>query len=245
MADNTARTRSKKLDEIARKRNNIQPVNPKMSQKRLITMSVIAIAAIVVIIFLSIKVFAGDSNNNESSEESNSSTKIEKVEKTTSGKSIDEDRKDAMSAAAEILNSSKTKDGEDYEKRLKELEKGDMSSIPDDLNDKIRFTDAFKRNDELKVVAYQSLIALNATMLEGKEAKPVSDDAWKSVYVDQEQGIAYVPMGVFSGTNVPFSFEMVYDDGEWKLLPYSFIESVKMSSSFQGDGKSPSVPPEE
>lgn len=155
------------------------------------------------------------------------------VTKTVTGESIATDQKNALAAAQSLLTNSAT-DG-DYQARMAEIESGDTSSIPKEVVDGIHLSDSME-GEGARGSTYQSLVALNALMIKG-EAKVATKDAASAVQVDSENGIAYVPLGAFTGTDVPFSFEMVYVDGEWKLAPYSLLQSIQMSSAINTDAE--------
>lgn len=152
-----------------------------------------------------------------------------KVVDSVTGKSPDEDKKDAMNAAKDLLNASRTTEGSSAD-RLQRLDNNDFSSITKDMTDRIDFQGSFANDRDLQKVVYQSLIALDDTLLGNQEVKLNPSNAWEAVEVDSEKGIAWVPVGGFANKDVPFSMEMVYKDGQWKFAPYSFVESVKMSS---------------
>lgn len=155
----------------------------------------------------------------------------EQVDRTVSGKSADQDRQDAVKSVENLLKEAYTTEGS-YEDRVKAIEKGDTSSLTPEFTDSFRFTDAFAKDKSLQSVSYQSVIALSgAAFKSADDIKPVSDQSWRSVYVDSEAGIAYVPMSIFTNTSIPFTFEMVYIDGEWKLAPYSLVQSIGASSA--------------
>lgn len=155
----------------------------------------------------------------------------EQVDRTVSGKSADQDRQDAVKSVETLLKQAYTTDGS-YEDRVKAIEKGDTSSLTPEFTDSFRFTDAFGKDKSLQSVSYQSVIALSgAAFKSADDIKPVADQSWRSVYVDSEAGIAYVPMSIFTNTSIPFTFEMVYIDGEWKLAPYSLVQSIGASSA--------------
>lgn len=171
-------------------------------------------------------------------EESNSNTSAQKVEKTVSGKSVDEDRKDALNAVTNILTLSAKSPNpdENFEQRLTKLDAGDRSAIDPALTDTIRFVDVFADSPDMQTNTLQSLITF-ATVIQqttGSEAiAPTSDTMWKNVYMDSETGTAFVPLALYAGPSSGFSFEMVYVDGEWKLSPYSILDAVRLSSNLQ------------
>lgn len=176
----------------------------------------------------------GPEQNTTTSETTDTTTKVEKVSKTVSGKSIDEDKKDALAAAQNVLTlSAKSPTGETVEERVTKLDDSDTSVVDPSLPDTIRFAGEFETDIELQASTYQALITLTSYIAPEGDVAPISDDMWKNVYVDQELGIAYVPVSVFFGPGSAFSLEMVYTDGEWKLAPYTLLDIVRLSASLQ------------
>lgn len=194
------------------------------SRKRLIT-----ILSIALVILLGIGTFVAISIKNSNNENSGNSS-ISKTERTLSGKSIDEDRKDALKSTENLLTTAlKYKGKLTPEERAEKIADGDLSVIDPKIDELIRFTDVFNEK-ELKANVYQALIAITKfTAIEGKVV-PVSNNAYQSVFVDQDAGVAYVPMSSFSDNGAVFSLEMVYVDNTWKLSPYSFMEIIKISA---------------
>lgn len=248
----SSRTSSQRMQEVYQARVN-QSRNPWKrwsASKKIVSVISVAVVVMGVLFVIGFQDMFGSNDNAQhgaTGEQANPSVSQQK--RSVSGKNVDQDRKDATKSAERILTLSQTGKDDNFEKRIKKIDKGDLSSIPKDLTKKIRFTDAFDDDEELKYTTYQSLIALDHAMLKGKDPQLAQSDAWKSVYVDQKTGTAYVPLGIFAGTDVPFSFEMNYIDGHWELAPYSFIEQVKMSSAFNGgdgpdqqQGQSPQQP---
>jgi hypothetical protein len=161
----------------------------------------------------------------------------QKVERSITGKSIDEDRKAALTSAQNILNLSlKSPTGANFQDRLKSLDSGDTKVVDPELVKAIRFKDSFDDSNEMKNNTYQSLITISTLINNSTGSStvaPTSDTMWKNVYVDTELGTAFVPMAVFAGPSSSFSMEMVYDGGNWKLAPYSLLDSVKLSAKLQ------------
>lgn len=155
------------------------------------------------------------------------------VTKSVTGESVATDQKNALAAAQALLSNSATEG--DYQARMAQIEAGDTSSVPKEVVEGVYLSDSME-SEGARSSTYQSLVALNALMIKG-DAKIATKDAASAVQVDSENGIAYVPLGVFTGTDVPFSFEMVYVDGEWKLAPYSLLQSIQMSSAINTDAE--------
>lgn len=171
--------------------------------------------------------FIGINSYNTNSSESSTITR------TLSGKSLNDDKLDAVNAAAKILNLSKTNDStkEELTKTLTKLSNGDTSSIPNELNSLIRFTDAFSKKKN-QLATYQALTTISYYVIQetgNKTIEKLPEVSPDDIYLDQETGVAFVPVSVFSGKGY-FDMEMIYVDGQWKLSPYSLIRQVSVSS---------------
>lgn len=225
-SSNSRKTESQKLDEIQRRKRLEGKSSRKLSLQKVLIPLLLVLGLIAAI---SLSYYAGKSSSKLMTGSDVSSSEQRKVQDTVSGKSKDQDKKDALHVAESILNSSATEKGKSTEDRLKSIDSGDESSVPKDLKDKITFVDSFESDPVLQRATYESIITLKDNVFKDKEAK-APENGWQAVEVDSSKGIAWVPVGAISQTGVPFTFEMVYKDGEWKLSPYSLLESVKMSS---------------
>lgn len=156
------------------------------------------------------------------------------IERSLTGLTIDEDRKNVLLAAESLLNETLKLTDESMENQLEKLDNNDSSFITDNFIELIQFNDTFNESEDARITVYQSLIALTHTMNNANEIKvitPTNDLAFKNVFVDQEAGQAFVPIEVFTGQETFFSLEFVYVDNEWKFSPYTFVEAVRMSAT--------------
>lgn len=228
------------------------PSEPVSFGKQTFTVMVVSFLLIVIIALWGVY-FLGSHNANKSEakeETKPTTTSIEQVERSLSGKSLEEDKKDVLKSAQDLLKaSSDTTDGTSMVEKIEALDTGDVSVVSEDLENRIRFQDDFKIDENLQATTYQSLMVL-ATYISEEDFAFVSEDVWEEVYVDQEAGVAFVPVSAFYSQGSTFSLEFVYIDGEWKLSPYSFLNAVNMSASIQenqaanNEGVVPSVPTE-
>lgn len=53
------------------------------------------------------------------------------------------------------------------------------------------------------------------------------------VYLDEKTKTAYIPLDFFTGTTNAMSFTMVFVDNEWKLSPYTLLQSIQLSDYIQ------------
>lgn len=152
--------------------------------------------------------------------------------------SADTGRMEAVKATEDLLNSAYLEfdTEEEYMEAMEKIQTDGYDAVlPEELSDRIHFVDIFDGNEAAEVVTYQTLLALSAqiTMETGEEVSLQYDEEQVegNVLYDEEVGIAYVPVSAFAKGDVSFSLQMVYVDGEWKLAPYSIIESVQLSAS--------------
>lgn len=161
-------------------------------------------------------------------------TEVEQVQRSLTGKSLEEDKKDVLSATQSILEASAiSPDEKTVPERVEALDKGDMSVVDPSLTEKIRFVGEFKDDEGLQRTTYQALITLSTYTNEEGSIEPISEEIWEQVHVDQEAGIAYVPISAFYGPGASFSIEMVFSDGEWKMAPYSLLDIINLSALLQ------------
>jgi hypothetical protein len=168
-------------------------------------------------------------------------TEIEKVSRTISGKSSNEDRADSVKVLTEILNLAlKSPTGATVAERVKALDDSDFSVIDKGLPVLIRFgPDA---DEAFKVNTYQSLIVMAATITENTKTDkvtPIAVDSHIFAWADSELGTVFVPLSTFMGEKSVFSFEMVFIDKAWRLSPYSLIDSIRLSATIQNSDRLP------
>lgn len=158
--------------------------------------------------------------------------------RTVSGKLPEQDKKDAVAAAARILKVAGSSTVP-MDKRLEALDNGDESSVAPALTTMIAWGD--NPSKDFRRVTLQSLIAMEAVVKEknpSKKVHPAAEDAWRAAYTDSKRGTVYVPIGIFTGTSAGFTMEMVYDkDRGWMLAPYGFVDAVRASTMVQTSGK--------
>lgn len=106
--------------------------------------------------------------------------------------------------------------------------------IPKNAFNRIYLTD-FMVDDNVKVSTAISLLSFVDLIKNNgnKDIKPLTNDYNNVVYLDENSKTAQVPVNIFTGTSGSISFEMIYIDNEWKLAPYSLLESLSLSSQIQ------------
>ena len=73
-------------------------------------------------------------------------------------------------------------------------------------------------------------IIKNLTEIGNENLNPVSNDT-QYVYLDETTRIAQVPLDYFTGVGGAVSMELVYVDGQWKLSPYSLLQSIQLANA--------------
>lgn len=162
--------------------------------------------------------------------------KVEVVTRSVTGKSVEEDRQDAVDALTELLKTADKSPDEEMipSERLLALDKNDFSVVDKNLEGMIHYS--ADSNVDFKVSTYQSLITIAAVVKSsspGGEIRPIADQYTNFTYADPEVGTVFVPLGIYVSDGAVFSFEMVYVDGEWKLAPYSLLKAVQLSATLQ------------
>jgi len=158
--------------------------------------------------------------------------KSEKIVRSLSGKTVAEDRADAIAAAGALLNSTNAPATiEEAGDTIGELEGGDFSSLAPDFSERVRYYDAYADNASFQSEVAMSIYSVAALSKESKGGEIVADGSLSgTVRVDQETGIAQVPIDIFTGRESPIAFQMIYVDREWKLEPHSFSSYIRLSA---------------
>ena len=156
----------------------------------------------------------------------------EKITRSLSGKTLAEDRADAISAAGALLVATNAPSTiAEAGDTIGELEGGDFSSLAPDFSERVRYYDSYADNSSFQAEVAMSIYSVAALSKEAKGGEIVADGSLSgTVRVDQETGIAQVPIDIFTGKESPIAFEMIYVDGDWKLEPHSFSSYIRLSA---------------
>lgn len=126
---------------------------------------------------------------------------------------------------------------EDSNKEFKKIAAGDFTKVPQAYRDQFRWVDFYEKDSEVIGAA------LVATLYIGEKAKevakaqgsdiigPWSSNPERDVFLDKEMGIAFVPLGIYLGSQSGMSIELVAVDGKWKIAPYSLISAIQASQN--------------
>lgn len=219
--------------------------------KRILT-GIISILAVVLIAGVSL--FAGHQWGKAEEQNANKDTApefvqkdmdIKQVDRSVTGKSVEQDQKDALDAAKNLLNASVTGEGTDAEKRMEAIASGDTSSVTAGMRKGVSLSSAYENTDTIATNAYNVLVGLSSKGFDNEKVS-AANDAWRQVYVHPDLGIAFVPLSVFGqdGHRLPYTMQMVYEDGQWKLLPQSLIEAINIAGTQAEASSAASASPE-
>lgn len=156
----------------------------------------------------------------------------EQIERTLSGLSEEEDKRNALDSLLEVLNI--LLDLYDGVMDPEEFVTGiglHLIPLPNSITEYLRFSTEFTNDpDELayRTLAAQSLaaLALQLNQLAGiEEIIPLHDNSWREIFLDQELGIAFIPISTFSPTDGNLAINMVLVGERWQVLPYSLLNS--------------------
>lgn len=156
----------------------------------------------------------------------------EKIVRSLSGQTLAQDRSDAIDAVAALLKATNAPATiAEAGDTIGQLEAGDFSGLASDFSDRIRYYDAYADNPEFQAQVAMSVYSLAAVAKQAKGGEIQADQSLSGqVRVDQETGIAQVPIDIFTGGDSPVAFQMVYVDGEWKLEPHTLTTYIVLSS---------------
>lgn len=222
--ENSATVRKMKL-ELERKEQN---------RKRLKTVITIVLFPAIFGTGFALGNFTNSTNVDSHKEEK---VTVEKVQYSVSGKSAEEDKKDAVNALKEILISAhKSKENKGLEERLKEIDNDNYNDVDSKVIHAFYWADGLDKREDVRKNAIQGLVTIGYLVdNKGLKFEPQTKDINSVVYLDQKTGRAYIPASVFLGPSNGASIEMIYNDEtkEWKIDPYSFVETLRLSAKLQ------------
>lgn len=188
------------------------------------------ILAALLIAAVPLSIYAHGKNNGTSVQ----TTKIVQQVRSVSGKSVDQDKKDATQAVLDILQTAdKDPKNETVQQRLQALDNNDFSVIDKNLPNDVQFSS--DSTEGMKVSTYQALITLSTFAKQSSSDKKIeaSANGWQDAYADPTLGVVDVPASTFITKNSLFSLEMVYMDGTWKLAPYDLVNQLRIAAYIQ------------
>lgn len=159
----------------------------------------------------------------------------QKIVKSLSGKSLADDRTDAINAVKELMVATNAPSTiAEAAKSIETLESGDFSSFSESFPDHVRYYDLYSENNNFQAEIAMSIYSMASLAKEAKGGSIEADFSQSStVRVDQETGIAQVPIQIFTGNESPVAFQMIYVNDSWKLEPHSFSSYIRLSALAQ------------
>lgn len=197
---------------------------------------VVPLTRIVFFVLLAAGIIAGLFAVASSVGKANEVPESEKITRSLSGLSLSEDRSAAVAAAADLLRSTNSPTTiAEAVGSIGKLESGDLSGLSPDFSSRIRYYDAYLDNSSFQTEVAMSVYSLAAIAKESQGGEIRADESRVgTVRVDQETGIAQVPIDLFTGQSSPIAFEMIYVDGAWKLEPHTFSSYIRLSAALGG-----------
>lgn len=159
----------------------------------------------------------------------------QKIVKSLSGKSLAEDRTDAINAVKDLMISTNAPASiAEAAKSIEKLESGDFSSFDDSFTNYVRYYDLYSENSDFQAEIAMSIYSMASLAKEANGGSIEPDlSQMSTVRVDQETGIAQVPIQIFTGNESPVAFQMIYVNDSWKLEPHSFSSYIRLSALAQ------------
>lgn len=90
----------------------------------------------------------------------------------------------------------------------------------------------FMDKEEGYTTSSMAILAIikNLNDIGNKNLDPITSDT-QYVYLDETTRIAQIPLDYYTGVGGAVSLEMVYVDGQWKLSPYSLLQSIQLANA--------------
>ena len=141
----------------------------------------------------------------------------------------------ALEAATNMLKSFNADPSNklSIEDRIKGIDKD--KKLDDYISDSAKsylYLKDFMDKEEGYTTSSMAILAIikNLTEIGNENLNPVSNDT-QYVYLDETTRIAQVPLDYFTGVGGAVSMELVYVDGQWKLSPYSLLQSIQLANA--------------
>lgn len=164
------------------------------------------------------------------SPEIETAVEVEQLERSVTGKSYSQDVEEVMVKTQDLVKEAVAIQKDGLEDVLKGIDDGDFSSLPDSFKNKFRFVSELDTSEN-KILAYQSTLIFSANIAKVNKNLGLVEGSANAVFLDQEAGVASVPVSVFTGANSGLYFQWVWVDGEWMFSPYPNIQSSILAAS--------------
>lgn len=145
------------------------------------------------------------------------------------------DKQSAINALEKMLNQVHDRNNpKTAENRFNEITQ-DNSKFKDivsqDVLSRIHATDIFaKENYYINTVLTLLSVTNEISRIEQDNQIKVQVKDLNHVYLDEATKSAYIPLDIFTGKAHATTFQMVYVDNQWKLLPHSLLQAVELHS---------------
>lgn len=142
-------------------------------------------------------------------------------------------KKEAFKKLNNVINNLTKEKNVNYKEVIDNIKKNKDSEefMSKKFSDFIYLSDIMN-NKDIKNSTAITLLSF-AQMIKDTKSKPNLEFIDKMVYLDEKTKIAYIPVDLFTSSPSAMSFELNYINGEWRLNPYTLLQSITLSSILQ------------
>lgn len=163
----------------------------------------------------------------------NQEKKNKKLDKIENNKEQDFNKKEALEALISLLKDIQNNElGVDKQLELIKNKDNDLNNIVSVESQNWIYLTDFMNNEDVKRTTIQTLLSFVQQMNKNgnNNLNPIYSDYDNIIYLDEKTNTAQIPVNIFTGTYGSISFEMVYINKQWRLSPYTLLESVSLSA---------------
>ena len=163
----------------------------------------------------------------------NQENKNKKLDKIENNKEQDFNKKEALEALISLLKDIQNNElGIDKQLELIKNKDNDLNNIVSVESQNWIYLTDFMNNEDVKRTTIQTLLSFVQQMNKNgnNNLNPIYSDYDNIIYLDEKTNTAQIPVNMFTGTYGSISFEMVYINKQWRLSPYTLLESVSLSA---------------
>jgi len=163
----------------------------------------------------------------------NQENKNKKLDKIENNKEQDFNKKEALEALISLLKDIQNNElGIDKQLELIKNKDNDLNNIVSVESQNWIYLTDFMNNEDVKRTTIQTLLSFVQQMNKNgnNNLNPIYSDYDNIIYLDEKTNTAQIPVNIFTGTYGSISFEMVYINKQWRLSPYTLLESVSLSA---------------
>lgn len=194
------------------------------------------LVSLITLLSLSLTVFNFMLNKTNSNKGNIDNIKVEKVLPNRTDETKENFSKEgALKSATEMLKSfsSDPTSKLSIDDRIKNIDNSKkIDSYISDTAKSYLYLKDFMNKDEGYAASTMAILAIikNLTDLGNENLEPVSSDT-QYIYLDEDTRIAQIPLDYYTGVGGAVSLEMVYVNGQWKLSPYSLLQSIQLANA--------------